>query len=56
MNHDRLADAGLTAAGATPIALTFIDELNKYLQAGSLIVAIVSGICAAVYYIRKGKK
>lgn len=39
--------AGIMVAGMT------IGQLNEYLQAGAFIVAMISGLCAAFYYLRK---
>lgn len=50
--------AGLSS-GAALIGATVIHEVNEYLQAGAFIVAMVSGTCAALYYItvwRKNRK
>lgn len=52
---DRVADtAAATSGGAILFGMT-IAQINQYLQAGAFIVAIVSGSCAAWYYIRKGR-
>jgi hypothetical protein len=50
---ERSADAATaTTGGAIWFGLT-IGEVNQYLQALAFLVAIVSGSCAAFYYIRK---
>lgn len=48
---DTLALGGV--GGGITVGLT-IGQLNQYLQAGAFIVAMISGLCAAWYYIRKG--
>lgn len=49
---DRVADAA-GAAGVLVPAVATIAQVNEYLQAGAFVVGIVSGLCAAYYYIRK---
>lgn len=52
---DRIADgATLLSGGCFTVGFT-IGEINQYLQAGAFGVAIVSGLCAAYYYIRKAR-
>lgn len=54
--HDRLADAGAAlSAGCVAVGIT-IGEINQYLQAVAFIVAIVSGSCAAYYYVRRARR
>jgi hypothetical protein len=43
------------SAGAVTVGVS-IAEVNQYLQAGAFIVAIISGLAATVYYLRKHKK
>lgn len=53
---DRAADgAAVLSGGAFLFGLT-IGELNQYLQAAAYCVAIISGLCAAYYYIRKAHR
>lgn len=52
MTHDRSADAAGVVAATIPTIATIV-EVNQYLQAGAFIAAIISGLCAAVYYIRR---
>lgn len=56
-DHDRIADIGTAAPAAVSIvsALGGIAAVNEWLQAGAFIVAIVSGLCAAYYYIQKSR-
>lgn len=42
-----------TMGGSLVVGVT-IETVNKYLQAGAFAVAILSGLCASFYYIRKG--
>lgn len=50
--QDRVVDVAATAP--TVIAIGFnIVKVDQYLQAASYIVAIISGLCAAYYYLRK---
>lgn len=51
---DRAADAALATTVALPTTAA-IALVNEYLQAAAFIVAIVSGISATVYYIRKAR-
>lgn len=53
---ERAADIAAATSGATALFGLTIGELNQYLQAGAFIVAIISGLCAAFYYIRKSRK
>lgn len=56
---DRIADTGAVVAIATPTAFAIgisIQEVNLWLQALAFMVAIVSGLCAARYYWRKGSE
>lgn len=53
---DRAADTAAAASGAATIVGASIGQINQYLQAAAYIVAMVSGICAAYYYIRKAHK
>ena len=53
---DRIADTG-AAVSAGCVAIGFsIGEVNQYLQAAAFIVAVISGSCAAYYYIRKARQ
>lgn len=55
--HDQIADRVANAAAATGVGSTLfgvaIGTVNEYLQAGAFIVAMISGIAATLYYIRK---
>jgi thiamine monophosphate synthase len=48
---DRIADGAAALPITVTVAAMSIQTLNAYLQAGAFIVAMVSGICAAVYYV-----
>lgn len=49
---DRVADAAGTAGVLIPAVAT-IAQVNDYLQAGAFVVGIISGLCAAYYYVKK---
>lgn len=55
--HDQIADRVANAATATCVGGTIfgvaIGTVNQYLQAGAFIVAMISGIAATFYYVRK---
>lgn len=53
---DRIADAGaLTCTGGFVFGAT-IQSVNALLQAGAFIVAMISGICAAIYYVKNARR
>lgn len=52
---DRAADVAAAGALIVPTGVTIVD-INNYLQAGAFIVAMISGACAAYYYIKKARK
>lgn len=53
--QDRMADVGaVTSVSCATVGIT-IGQLNQYLQAGAFIVAIISGLCASYYYIRRSR-
>lgn len=52
---DRVADSATAVSGGAILFGMTIAQINQYLQAGAFIVAIVSGSCAAWYYIRKAR-
>lgn len=49
-------DAGLGICSLSFLTGCTVGELNEYLQAGAFIVAMVSGLCAAVYYLKQIRK
>jgi len=49
---ERAAAVATALSGVTYVGATIAD-VNQYLQAGAFIVAMISGLCAALYYIRK---
>jgi hypothetical protein len=49
---ERAAAVATALSGVTYVGAT-IAEVNQYLQAGAFVVAMISGLCAAVYYITK---
>lgn len=59
MTHpERIADAGAAVAASWVAADLVIGQINPYLQALAYSVAIISGICAAIYHIsawRRGR-
>lgn len=52
---DSVRGAEVLSAGTVSavVAGMTIGQLNEYLQAGAFIVAMISGLCAAIYYIKK---
>lgn len=52
----RVAETYAIACGTSILAGIAIDDVNKYLQAGAFVVAMVSGACAAYYYIKKARR
>jgi hypothetical protein len=53
---DHAANAAAGVAGGATIFGMAIGEFNQYLQAAAFIVAIVSGLCASYYYVRKAHR
>jgi hypothetical protein len=56
MDPQHVADrvAGTATAGASVLTLgVSIATVNEYLQAGAFLVAIISGLAATLYYLRK---
>ena len=51
--HDRAADVAAATSGASFGVGMTIGQLNQYLQAAAFVVAIISGLCAARYYIKR---
>lgn len=51
--HEQAADAATAVCGLSFLAGCTIAQINQYLQAGAFIVAMISGACAAYYYLRK---
>jgi hypothetical protein len=49
---DRAADVALATSAVVTVGVTIAD-ISAYLQAGGYAVSIISGLCAAVYYIKK---
>ena len=50
---DRLAVVGTIGSGTFTVGASIMHNLNEYLQAGAFVVAIVSGLAATFYYIRR---
>ncbi len=44
----------LTCGGGIVFGLA-IQDVNLYLQAGAFLVAMISGCCAAYYYLKKAR-
>lgn len=55
MTSDRAADVGAGVSAAAAATGLTIGQINQYLQAAAFVVAIISGLCAAWYYIRKSR-
>lgn len=56
---DRVADAatGLAVGGTVGATVAVnITVINQWLQAGAFTVAIISGLCAAWYYLSNRKR
>jgi hypothetical protein len=56
MDPQHVADrvAGTAAASASALTLgVSIATVNEYLQAAAFLVAIISGLAATLYYLRK---
>lgn len=47
-------EVGVSASSA--IFGVAIGTVNEYLQAAAFLVAIISGIAATIYYVRKSKE
>ncbi len=55
MNGDVKAAIEVCVSGCSALFGVAIGTVNDYLQAGAFIVAIVSGLAATVYYVRKSR-
>jgi K+/H+ antiporter YhaU regulatory subunit KhtT len=56
VNHDHAAAAGsLTVSISSLFAGITVGQVNEWLQAGAFIVAIISGLAATYYYIKKSR-
>lgn len=53
-NH--IAESYALVCGGSLIFGLGIDQINAYLQAGAFIVAMVSGTCAAYYYLKRAAR
>jgi thiamine monophosphate synthase len=53
---DKAANALASVSGVTTILGFTLAEINELLQAGAFIVAIISGMAATFYYIKKANK
>jgi hypothetical protein len=49
---ERIAAGATGTSVATAVGFS-IAAVNEYLQAGAFIVAIISGLAATLYYLRK---
>jgi hypothetical protein len=54
--HNHVADTYAMVCGGSLLFGLSISQLNEYLQAGAFIVAIVSGSCAAYYYLKRAAR
>lgn len=55
---ERIAAAATVGSAGVTTGITVVDRLsittvNEYLQAGAFVVAIISGLAATLYYVRK---
>jgi hypothetical protein len=48
--HSHVGQGLLTATGGSFVFGLAIEEVSKYLQAGAFAVAMLSGLCASIYY------
>jgi hypothetical protein len=53
MLQDKMAIYGGATISATGQAVSWLDKLNDYLQAASLIVAIVAGLISIYYAVKR---
>ena len=54
--NERIANvAAGSASGLTVFGMT-IGQINEFLQAGAFVAAIISGLCAGYYYLRKAAR
>lgn len=49
---DRTADVAFATSAVVTVGVTIAD-ISAYLQAAGYVVSIISGLCAALYYIKK---
>jgi hypothetical protein len=56
VNSDRVVDTALGISAGGAVVGTTIGQVNQYLQAGAYTVAMISGLCAAYYYVRKARR
>lgn len=52
---EKVADATVVTCGGSFLFGISMQNVNSFLQAGAFIVAMISGICAAMYYVRNAK-
>lgn len=50
---DRVAASGTVISSAFTVGASVVHAVNEYLQAGAFIVAIISGLAATFYYVKK---
>lgn len=50
---DRVAASGTVLSSAFTVGASVVHAVNEYLQAGAFIVAIISGLAATFYYVKK---
>jgi thiamine monophosphate synthase len=53
---DRVANTLAGVSGLSTVGGISLSQINEVLQAGAFIVAIISGIAATYYYLRKAHK
>lgn len=55
MSQERLADAGAISTGALTLA-AWLADIEVYLRVGATLVAILAGICAALYHFESWRQ
>jgi thiamine monophosphate synthase len=55
MTHERLADASAGVSLTSLFTGITLAHVNEVLQAGAFLVAIISGLAATWYYIKKSR-
>jgi thiamine monophosphate synthase len=53
--NEKVANAFAGLSGASTIGGFTLAQINEVLQAGAFIVAIISGLAATFYYLKKSK-
>lgn len=56
MNDERIANASSAVFGISAVSGVTWAQVNEVLQAATFVVAIISGLAATYYYIKKGRQ